>query len=392
MSAVDRLTILTAAGRDAGRLATKRITRDDGWHVEDYGNCTWWSARQIPVEDIVSLGRAIHSLEHEPHSCLIRGEPIEGVDLSCCRRLKDADPKDGTPPSFAPRARYYVGVDFDSVAAPVWDTDKLARRRAAIERNRAEHGYFHGGVKTEDDGEDYDFDGDLDPDPIDPVRDWSICLKAMVATLPPELHDTTCYYQQTSSAGIKPGVRMRAWWWLDRPITDAEAKRWFKRSPVDASLYGSVAVHYVAAPIFDPPELDPVPVRSGFWWRHRNTVPVPDLSERPKPKPHKAKANRKKDGTEQSDAERFMAGCVRSLRALPEGTGDARRRLIATARTLFGMARKGLLNKAEIERELHAAMHDRGWTQQGRYFSADEVQRHPNWASDRADETLPEGF
>jgi hypothetical protein len=386
--APDHLTVLTTAGRKL--LATKRISSIDGeWSIEEYGNAKWWSARQVPVRDLVSLGQALADLGRDPHSCVIRGEPIEAVDLTRCRRLKDPDPEDGTLPSFAPAARRWLGIDVDSLPTPVWDPEKLARRRAAIERDRAEQGPPR--PKGEDDGEDVDLAGDEDPAPIDPARDWAISIRAAVITLPLEFHDISAYWQMTSGAGIKPGVRLRLFYWLDRPVSDDEAKRWFEASPVDCSIYSAVQPHYTAAPIFDPPELDPVPLRSGFWWRHRNTVTVPNLEPKPEPKPQStATYNTKFDRSDR--AQRYAAVCIDSVVAAPTGTGDGRRRLLAAARALYGMANAGLLNQGQVTAELKATMENRGWTAPGRSFSPDEVERHLAWARAHADTVLPEGF
>jgi hypothetical protein len=140
MTGGDRLTVITTAGRDRGKLAIKRISRNKGaWQIEDYSQATWWSVRQIDVHDLISLGQMLAGLQPERCSCVIRGEPLPGIDLTCTRRLKDTA-EDGTPPSFAPTARRCVGIDFDSLPMPIWDPERLARRRAAIERDRREHG------------------------------------------------------------------------------------------------------------------------------------------------------------------------------------------------------------------------------------------------------------
>jgi hypothetical protein len=386
MGAPDRLTILTTADRDRGKLATKQIRLVDGeWQITDYSQATWWSVRQVDIHDLVSLGQALADLEPERCSCVIRGEPLPGINLGCTRRLKDAA-EDGTPPSFAPAARRWFGIDFDSLPAPVWDPEKLARRRAAIERDRAEHGAPL--PKGEDDGEDVDLTGDADPAPIDPARDWPLSIRAAVVTLPAEFHDASGYWQMTSGAGIKPGIRLRLWYWCDRPIADDEAKRWLEASPIDTSLYCANTPHYTAAPVFDPPELDPVPLRSGFWWRHWNTVAVPDLREKPKPKP--AQATRKFDSAE--SVERYAQACIDGIVAAPDGQG--RKKAIAVARLLYGMAKHhGLLDEAKVTAALTDAMQSRGWgeNQRGRWSQA-EIDRHLAYARAHADTTLPEGF
>jgi hypothetical protein len=297
---MDHLTILTTAGLDRNKVATKRISRTAAGElqIQEYSLAKWWSVQRIEVDGFGSLGQALASLEAdrrdehdawlsgEPirrpeRSCVIRGEPIAGINFARTRRLKDADPEDGTSPSFTPAARYHLAVDVDSLPAPIWNPEKLAKRRAAIERDRAEHGVPL--PKGDDEGEDRDVAADADPAPIDPVRDWAISIRAAVIALPVEFHDASAYWQMTSGAGIKPGIRLRLWQWCDRRVSDAEAKRWLKNAPVDLSLYSAVTPHYTAAPIFDPPDLDPVPLRSGFWWRHRNVVTVPPLKEKPTP-------------------------------------------------------------------------------------------------------------
>jgi hypothetical protein len=389
VSAVDRLTILTTAARDRGKLATKRITRTDGeWRIENYSQATWWSVRQIEVSGIISLGRTLGSLQGDACSCIVRGEPIDGINLSCCRRLKDAA-EDGTPPSFEPTARWWLAVDADSILTPIWDPDRLARRRATLERNRGEHGTPL--RKDEDDGEDVDLAGDEDPAPIDPVRDWAIAVRAVVVTLPPEFHDASVWWQMTSGAGIKPGIRIRLWFWLDRPVSDDEAKRWLADAPIDHSLYCANTPHYIARPIFDPPELDPALLRSGFWWRHSNAVAVRDLRPKPKLEPQTTNATYKARFDLSDRAQRYASACIDGIVAAPDGQG--RKKAIAVARLLYGMAKHGLLDQAKVTTVLTDAMKNRGWgaNERGRWSQA-EIERHFAYALAHADTTLPEGF
>ena len=65
---------------------------------------TWWSIRQVEAYDLVSLGRALAQLERASSSCVIRGEPLPGINSARTQRLKDAA-EDGTPPSVTPAAR-----------------------------------------------------------------------------------------------------------------------------------------------------------------------------------------------------------------------------------------------------------------------------------------------
>jgi hypothetical protein len=385
----DNVTLLATLD---GKVLTKRIrrARDGEFLVASYDKATWFAVAERPVASLIDLGRLLASLETWPSVCIIRGRPLPDINHDRCRRLKDSDPGHGTPPSFEPTARRWIGIDFDSLPAPIWDPDRLSRRRAAIERDRAKHGTPL--PKGEDDGEEIDLDGDEDPAPIDPVRDWAIAIRAAVIALPPEFHDASAWWTMTSSAGIKPGVRLRLLYWCDRPVSDAECKRWLQASPVDTSLYGAVAIHYTAAPIFDDPTDDPVLQRSGWWWRHQNTVVVPDLSPPPTPQPRSAECYRGSFADSADRAKRYAAACIDSVVSAPAGTGKGRSTLLAVARKLYGMANAGLIDHAQVTAELRAAMVNRGWTQRGREFSADEVDRHLRWAQDHADMTLPDGF
>jgi hypothetical protein len=221
------------------------------------------------------------------------------------------------------------------------------------------------------------------------VRDWTFSVRAAVITLPAEFHDASAYWQLTSGAGIKPGIRLRLWYWLDRPVNDDEAKRWFEGAPVDTSLYCANTPHYTAAPIFDPPELDPVPLRSGFWWRHYNVVAVPGLREKPKPKPQAT--NQRHFANLDDRAERYAQACIRAVLAAPQGQG--RKKMLAVARVLYGMADHRLLDQTKVTAALKDAMGARDWgqTAKGRW-SETEIERHLAWARDHAATELPEGF
>ena len=209
-----------------------------------------------------------------------------------------------------------------------------------------------------------------------------------MVTLPAQFHDASGYWQLTSGAGIKEGIRARMWFWCDRPVNDDEAKRWLERSPIDTSLYCANTPHYTARPIFDPPELDPVPLRSGFWWRHQNNVAVPDLQEKPKPKPE---TRPRQFATSGASAERYAQACIDGIVAAPDGQG--RKKAISVARLLYGMAGHGLLDQTKVTAALTDAMRARGWGQaeRGRWSEA-EIERHLAYARSHADTTLPEGF
>ena len=69
--------------------------------------------------------------------------------------------------------------------------------------------------------------------------------------LPEEFWTADCIVQATAGHGIKPGMRLRLWFWLSRPLGRGELDRWFANSPVDRSVFRTVQAIYTAAPVFE---------------------------------------------------------------------------------------------------------------------------------------------
>lgn len=384
----DHLIVLTSLGR---KLATKRIFMVDGqWQVDPYGQETWFSVREVPVHDIKSLGSALAALERDRFSFVIRGRPLPTTDRARCRRLLHDQLEDGAevPATFEPCARHCIALDFDALPTPQWDPDHLARRREAIRADFAMRSHPASPIWRVDDegelplGDNMDIAGDADPTPIDPVRDWALVCAASVATLPAEFQGITAWWQMTSSAGIKPGIRLRLWFWLDRPVSDAEAKRWLEGCPVDTALYNPVQAHYVAAPIFDPTSLDPVPKRSGWFWRCANMVPVPEL---PEPAPPPRPQWQRRSDRAPARAQAYADACLRAVAAA--SPGDRHNTLRSTALKLFSLAVIGELAPADVRTDLLAAAASHRWPERR---AADLVA----WAVSRAyaNPQPPEGW
>lgn len=250
-SGVDTLTVLMTL--DPRKLAVKRLSLGSNgeWRIIPYDKAVWFACREVGVDDLLSLGRTIQLLEPIRRTFVIRGRPKPYTNRARCRRL--AHDREGAPATFEAASRCWLAVDLDSLPVPPWPEG-------------------------------------INRPPIDPAKDHGLCVRIGTAVLPPAFQDVSCFYQLTSSAGVKPGIRIRLWFWLDQPVADGEASRWLKAYPVDIALYRTVQPHYIAAPVFSPPELDPVPVRSGFFWKDRTTVAVPDLSP-PKQRPRRRSAS-----------------------------------------------------------------------------------------------------
>jgi hypothetical protein len=237
---VDYVTILTSKGP----LASKRITAIPGGppKVESYGSAKFFSISQTGVSNIDELAELLgRVVERSPRSFIVRGKPKEGIDQRRAqRRVHDRRNSDGTvtPATIEAAEHRWIALDCDRIACPDW---------------------------------------------LDPFEEPDQTVEHVVSRLPVEFHDATVWWQFTSSAGIKPGISLRLFFWSDRPLADWELKQWLADSPVDHSIFAPAQPIYVARPIFVGMP-DPVPFRSGIWRGDRDAI-TPPVIERPKPKP-----------------------------------------------------------------------------------------------------------
>ncbi len=84
-----------------------------------------------------------------------------------------------------------------------------------------------------------------------PMRDLEAAARAVRAQLPSPYAQAECIAQATSSAGVKPGMRVRLWFYADRLVSDLEAKATFDGvGCVDLGIYQPHQPVYVATPRF----------------------------------------------------------------------------------------------------------------------------------------------
>lgn len=226
MSAADVMTILRA---HHGNLTKTIGHRADGWQIHDYTAGAFYAAYPQSVTCFAELVDTLESVSRYPQCAVLRGEIAPGVDARRCRRLSDRA-KHGDNVTFVAAARRWLAADVDSLPEPP----------GCIFAAEPEDGIEHA-----------------------------------IAQLPEPFHDASCWWQATSSAGVKPGIRCRLWFWLSRPVDDAEAKGWLKCHPVDRSIFTPVGLHYVAAPILEPGTPDPVIRRQGVRTGLEDAVEVP---------------------------------------------------------------------------------------------------------------------
>ena len=395
MSPSDQLTVLRAL--DGHVMAKKHVPQPDGSFVtQNYDRGTgFFSIEQVPVGDIVELGRVLDRITLDPAAAVIRGAPLPGTNLRRCRRLKyDQVEEDGsiTARTFEAIPRSWLALDLDGLPMPSWNPDYLVNRQAAITRDRLLHPAPSAG------------EADADPAPIH-INDWCLLIRAAISYLPPEFAPAHAWFQFTAGHGLKPGIRLRLWYWLDRPISDAEAKRWLADAPVDLALFNEIQVHYVAAPIFpdpepdpdadptapldwsqEPPSADPIARRSGFWWRTAPAVAVPALPEPPPPPPVEARpfSPARQDALGRR-ARAYAEAVLANLASTP--AGDCHPAMRAAAIALYSLSNAGLLEAADVTSRLRAIAATMAWPERRLADLLDWAR-----AAATAQPALPEGF
>ena len=103
-------------------------------------------------------------------------------------------------------------------------------------------------------------------------------LNHAILHLPAEFQNTDFYYHFSSSMGIKEGIRVHLWYWLDRPCSDEEMKVWLSGTAADPRMFSPTQIHLTSNPRFVEGAVDPVAKRSGLlaFGDHKQTVSVPD--------------------------------------------------------------------------------------------------------------------
>jgi hypothetical protein len=202
----DTITVLRARGR---RLA-KLVGRDG--RIVSYDEAKHFDLSEIPVDGLDHFEQDLRRLLHQPNRCIVRGGIADPGRVTSVRRL--LHPDDAELPTLVEVPRCWLPLDFDKLTRPA----DVA------------------------------------------VEDLAACATIAIAALPSEFHAARCLVQATASHGFKPGLRLRLWFWLDRPVGTAELKRWLSAVPVDHAVFNPAQIIYTAAPVFDWTH-DPLPTR-----------------------------------------------------------------------------------------------------------------------------------
>lgn len=283
------LTIVRARRR---RLA--KLVRSDGT-VEGYDRARVVDLLERPVADLADLHRLLARLLHRPNCCVLRGAPADPARTRGVRRLLHADPETGEAPTLREVPRRWLALDIDGLPLPAG----------------------------------------TDP------RDLAASAAAVVPLLPAAFHGAACIVQATASHALKPGARLRLWFWLSRPLLGGEAKRWLAAAPVDRSVFGAVQPIFTAAPLFDG-LADPLPDRL-LLIEGAPVVHVPDAAAlAPPPAPPRPTADAA--GLADRHATLRLAGLLHLVASAPDGH---RHRVLFWAACRAGeMVRAGIVGPA----------------------------------------------
>jgi hypothetical protein len=238
-AASDSITVL----RGIGGLLAKRVHLDG--RIVDYDNVLRFDMWRVHHRGLADLRGYLQWLIERPDHCIVRGA-IVGGDHFVCSRLRRLHPREGEPATLREVPRRWLALDFDG-----WPDNR-----------RADAGDLLGAAAL------------------------------ACSVLPGEFHDADCIVAATASHGFKPGLRVRLWFWLSRPVAGDELRYWLRNAAVDPSVFVASQPIYTAAPAFiDRP--DPLRQRLAWVTGVCRQVDVPDaealkLPPRPAAKPVKA--------------------------------------------------------------------------------------------------------
>lgn len=205
----EHLTVLRARGR---RLA--KLLHRDG-RVEGYDSAKTMDAFTMPVPDLAGILSLLQRLLTRPDCCVIRGELLGGQTVLGIRRLLHPDKVTGDAATIRDVPRRWLAIDVEGIDLP-----------ASIHPS-----------------------------------DLAGCAAVGLSRLPTELQGAGCIVQASAQHGLRPDLRLRLWFYLDRPTYGRELKRWFRGMPADLSVFGAVQPIYTAAPVLAPGAENAIPTR-----------------------------------------------------------------------------------------------------------------------------------
>jgi hypothetical protein len=298
----ETITIIRARG---GKRLAKVIRADGSLAAYDAAYCFDLIVR--PVQDLSALGKLLQQLMHRQDCAVVRGAVANPMRTINVRRLAYRDPHTGDEPTLADVAHSWVALDMEGIERP------------------------------------------QDVPPADLER----CAAEAIRKLPAPFHGARCIAQATASHGIKPGCRVRLWYWLTRPTTGAELTGWLRGKPADPSVFRTAQPIYTAAPIFESGVRDQLP-------RRMVLLPGTDLVAVPPASgvgslPPQPRSSLPPAADLRVARYAFAALINAATRIQQAGIGDRHRTILSEARGLARFIASGLLTERDVTAVLHGA-------------------------------------
>ncbi len=324
----DSLTILRARGRRLAKLVKP------GGALEGYDSARTVDLHHRDVSDLAALHRLLGNLSARPDCCIVRGAIRDPHRVRRVRRLLHDDKATGEAATLRDVPRHWLGLDLDGIDLPASTAP----------------------------------------------ADLAGCAAAAVARLPDAFTGAACIVQATASHGIKPGARLRLWFWCDRALSGAECKRWLAAAPVDRSVFGAAQPLYTAAPVFPAGLADHLPARI-LLLPGRETVATPSVAALASPPRRPASPPRAATGSRYALA--ALTRAAAQIATAPEGGRHDTAK--AAAWGLARLVRAGLLSEAEVKQTIGNAIAAAG-------KDSAEGEAIAAWAiAHRRDGAVPEG-
>lgn len=293
------LTVLHAPGR---RLA-KQI-RQNGV-LDGYEGAKYFHLTERPLSGLDELAEVLAWLLPRPSYAVVRGAIAEPARVAAVRRLIHPCPYTGEQPTLREAPRRWLALDLDSLPLPA------------------------GGN----------------------VRDLAGCGAHARFCLPTAFHGSRCIVAASGSHGVKPGMRLRLWFWLQHPLSGSECRRWLRGSPVDPALFSPAQLTYTAGPMIEGGAADPLPCRLALLSGTREDVAVPSPAALAPPRPRPLPAAHVSSAGPYALA--ALAGAASRVSMAPERTRHPT--LLAEAQRLARLTDANLLSAADVRQVLKRA-------------------------------------
>jgi hypothetical protein len=317
----DTITVVQDA---RGRLLTKSFRRLGNRIVKgSYPNASEFRALEVEVDGLASLAKVVDAVATDGHAAVIRGAPGRFYPLDGSPAFRLLRPQEGLVAArTGARISHYairkhnLEPDHDNRWPVTWLPMFEDCPRAWVI-----------------------FDVDRIPVPEHLAGDWvddpDSSVEHVLSLLPEPFQSATCWWSLSSSAAVpcetgrevSGTFKLKLAFWLDRPLTGAEVKRWMaaEKAPVDPAVFNAIQLIYLARPKLGHGLHDPVPRRSGIWQGEADTVEVPALL--PEPERHSCETS----AAAFAPAEGLDELCAQ-LRARLDGELHVREHLMQAAR------------------------------------------------------------